>query len=198
MSERGKFSKHLVLGILGLAAIFVLDMLTPLGVAVGVLYAVSVYLILKESKKVLVIFSLISIILLVAKVAFYYQQPISWMVLANRAISVLAILLMTSVAIKRKNIFNKRNREREEYIVFMEELLAATSHKVRAPVVSCMGLIELITKSDDAEISGEEAKQYIKYLKKNAMELDNFTRDLTVSIHKMKQEKERKAVPFGD
>lgn len=198
MREGGKFSKQLIVGIGVLWVIFILDLLTPLGVAVGALYVVAVYLILKESKRTLAIFSAVAIFLLLAKVGIYYREPFTWVIAVNRLISILAIVIMASVAIKRKNIFNKRNQEREEYIGFMEELLAATSHKVRAPVASCVGLIELITRDKEIEMTREETKQYFNYLKKNAVELETCTRDLTASIHKMKQEKERKNSLFGD
>ncbi|MFL5752945.1 MAG: PAS domain-containing protein [Bacteroidia bacterium] len=75
-------------------------------------------------------------------------------------------------------------RIREEYVNSLGELLFITSHKVRQPLVSIQGLIQL----GEDKVSGDELKQIIVYLKASISDLDKFTREMTHYLHKLKDQ----------
>ena len=66
--------------------------------------------------------------------------------------------------------------EKSEYIVKLREMLHMTSHKVRGPLATCLGLMNLI--DDDRLHSREELQEILLHLKTSAMALDSFTREL--------------------
>ncbi len=78
----------------------------------------------------------------------------------------------------------KHAEERKEtYVRGLEEMMFMTSHKVRKPVVSCLGLMNIL---DSGEVLGEEEKNKIlQHLKTSALELDRFTKELSEYVTEM-------------
>lgn len=68
----------------------------------------------------------------------------------------------------------------------LQEMLFMTSHKVRKSVTNCLGLLDLMENKDLK--TQEEMWQVIKYMKYSAEELEQFTKELTDFMFKMKQE----------
>ncbi|WP_276361360.1 PAS domain S-box protein [Daejeonella sp. H1SJ63] len=85
-------------------------------------------------------------------------------------------------------IDDKKNAENEKrkYLTALEDMLFMTSHEVRKPLTSCMGLMNLV--EGEAPLSQLELWDTIKHLKSSALELDEFTQKLTIFMHRMKQE----------
>ena len=67
-----------------------------------------------------------------------------------------------------------------EHIMGLEEMLAMTSHGVRQPVASILGIIHLL---DKAITSPEEQKKLLVYIKQSALALDLFIKKLTVFMY---------------
>lgn len=80
--------------------------------------------------------------------------------------------------------------ERKLYTNSLEEILVMTSHRVRKPLSTCLGLTQLI--EDSKPLTQEELKKIVKYLKLNALELDTFTKELTTFIYRLKKKYEKK------
>lgn len=72
------------------------------------------------------------------------------------------------------------------YIKGLEELIFITSHKVRQPVTQILGIANLIEESTDYTL--QELRNIIGYVKKSALALDDFTKELTVTINTLKKE----------
>lgn len=72
------------------------------------------------------------------------------------------------------------------YIKGLEEVIFITSHKVRQPVTQILGIANLIDQS--ADYSLEELRNIIGYVKKSALALDDFTKELTLTINQLKKE----------
>ncbi len=75
---------------------------------------------------------------------------------------------------------------RLNYIKALEEMLFMTSHKVRKPISTFMGLMELIDV--DKGLNDEEQIQVLQYAKDSAVELDNYIKELTYFIYTIKEE----------
>lgn len=68
-------------------------------------------------------------------------------------------------------------QEKQEYATKLNEMLHMTSHRVRRPLTTCMGLLNLI--DEGVANNPQEMKEMIKHMRDNAVELDEFTKDLT-------------------
>lgn len=79
----------------------------------------------------------------------------------------------------------KEERGREEQIKAMEEMLYKISHEVRQPVVQILGLSDLFEHHIDSE---EDLRMAISGIKRSAILLDNYTRELAGFVHKIRNE----------
>ncbi|MGE0567726.1 MAG: PAS domain-containing protein [Bacteroidia bacterium] len=66
--------------------------------------------------------------------------------------------------------------ERKRYIDSLEEMLYMTSHKVRQPICSILGIMNVL---DSVDVSKEDVENVVEYMKKSIINLDVFTRELT-------------------
>lgn len=64
-----------------------------------------------------------------------------------------------------------------EYTQKLKDILYMTSHRVRSPLATCMGLMNMI--SEDKVYTQEELKGMVTHLKSSAQQLNEFTKDLT-------------------
>lgn len=77
-----------------------------------------------------------------------------------------------------RTLINERKeleKRKEDYIKSLEEMLFITSHKTRKPIATILGLLQLNIE----EMSIEDFKKIIGYLRASAEELDLFTREFT-------------------
>lgn len=77
----------------------------------------------------------------------------------------------------------KEEKDREDRINTMEEMLYKISHEVRQPVVQILGLSHLFESNFDAE---EDLKTTIEGIKQSAVQLDNYTRELAQFVHEIR------------
>lgn len=79
----------------------------------------------------------------------------------------------------RTDITEKKlaEEERKEYTKKIREMLYMTSHRVRSPLATCLGLMNLI--DTDNTLNEAELKGVIRHLKASAFVLDDFTKELT-------------------
>jgi PAS domain S-box-containing protein len=89
-----------------------------------------------------------------------------------------AIILSSDIT-DRKN----EEKEKEEHIDRLEEMMFHTSHKVRQPVTHIMGFSYLL---DRKMVNGNDLERVTDYLKASVKDLDNFTRELTETMHDLK------------
>jgi CHASE3 domain sensor protein len=89
-------------------------------------------------------------------------------------------LLITNEELSNSKVYLKR------YIKGLEELITMTSHRVRVPIVNILGLAEALQESLNSPI---ELKQIIIYIKESALELDLFTKELTVYMVSLNKKK---------
>lgn len=83
----------------------------------------------------------------------------------------------------------KRKKEQLAYISELEELMHITSHKVRKPVCNILGLLKLLDMDED--MNAEKMREVLEYSKECALELDTFTRELTLFLEQSKARKDK-------
>lgn len=85
--------------------------------------------------------------------------------------------LIIGVAVFARNISKEMELEQQnvEYVRMMEHIVSDLSHKLRKPVATILGLIQLI----DADKEPEELGRVLDYLKESTDELDIHLRQMT-------------------
>lgn len=169
---------------LALLIVFLIDIFSPLGIAVGVLYILCFFLICRENKRVIVVFAIITILLTIAKFVILLQQTTTPFAFYNRVITISVIIIITQLALRHRRLVDTINEERRIYINELKEMLFMTSHRVRKPIASCLGLMNLLETEQPMTI--EELKKVVAYFKASALELDEFTKELTTFIDDIK------------
>lgn len=84
----------------------------------------------------------------------------------------------------------KEEKDKEDQVNAMEEMLFKISHELRQPVVKILGLSELFEHSGN---SPEDLKIMIEGIKDSAIMLDNYTRELAGFVHKIRKEQDLEA-----
>lgn len=88
----------------------------------------------------------------------------------------------------------KKEAETElfKYLTELEDMLHLTNHKVRAPLCSCLGLIDLFQKYISNSETEKEIVEILTHINSNILSLDGFTKDLTRFIEKARHKKRTK------
>lgn len=121
-----KINKAQLYGSVGAAIVFCIDLSLPLGVVIGVLYMFNFLLISRETKKTIVTFAIVVSFLIFLKLAIFYTPQTNWMVIANRCISIFAVIVNAWLVIQRRNLYEKnkaRKRKTGEKILYEKNQL---------------------------------------------------------------------------
>ncbi|HEU4718688.1 MAG TPA: response regulator [Bacteroidia bacterium] len=99
------------------------------------------------------------------------------------------LLEIVRVRIERREQ-TRRQTEKEllHYVSALEEMLEMVSHRVRKPLCTCLGLIQLLEKGDGGILNSSELQKVITHVRSSTGELDDFTRELTTF---MQEERKR-------
>lgn len=101
------------------------------------------------------------------------------------------LLSIIEARIKKNEIIKDQlRRERSSYMTELENMLHITSHRVRKPICTFLGLMQLLELK--AELSSDEVKKLLQELKANAVELDDFTKELTIFLHDAREKSRNK------
>jgi PAS domain S-box-containing protein len=83
----------------------------------------------------------------------------------------------------------KAEQEKTRNIAELEQLLHMLSHEIRQPITTLLGISNIFEKYPS---NSEESIKLIGFIKENALALDNFTKKLTLHIHEMKLDEQKK------
>lgn len=159
--------KTLTLSYLLLSSIFLLDILVPLGVAIGVLYVLAVTLILNKSKKEILSIAFLASLCTVLVPIFTTTPETTWMAYTNRMISLVAIWATAFVVIKfdvfknikqQKRLLEKKNEQLEHFAYI-------ASHDLHEPLRTVTSFTEIIQEEYEDKLDGE-AQQYFSFINK--------------------------------
>ncbi len=170
-------------------AIFVLDLLTPLGVAGGVPYVALVFVgwWFPNRRMIIVLAALASGL----TVAGYFHSPdggISWVVLTNRAYALFAIWI-TALAIwiarrSRALVLQKEAKLKESIHraqaanIAKSEFLATVSHELRTPLNAINGFTDTMLREIFGPISNDTYKEYIQFIQRSGNHLKELITDV--------------------
>lgn len=183
-------SKGQILSIVGLIAVTFIEAFATMEMATGVLYLCSIFFVLREKKHIIIAFAVATLCLIYVNfLIFFKPSNILSIALVNRVISMAAIAVTTYMALIYRKLEESRRRQNEEYIKSMEQMLYITSHKVRSPACSILGLLEI------ADISSPEEQAMLwDFIRNAATEMDAFTRELNDFVYHMEQEHRKESI----
>ncbi|MFN3445998.1 MAG: PAS domain-containing protein [Bacteroidia bacterium] len=121
MNALKKLNINQQIALLGMAGVFIIDMLVPLGIAIGVLYMLCFVIISKEPSLVIKKFSAIMIGLIIVKYILFFEPSVHLnYATINRIISILVIVCSTYISINHRKLIETSaeaiNRKHEEYV----------------------------------------------------------------------------------
>lgn len=81
-----------------------------------------------------------------------------------------------------QDITNKKRAEfdRTLYLTTLKDMLFSLSHKIRGPLTSCIGLLDILEKEHLVE---EDVKRFAAFFKISTLEMDEYVRELITFIH---------------
>lgn len=87
---------------------------------------------------------------------------------------------------------NKKKKDKEKFqkenLLWLEEMMFIVSHKIRQPVANILGISNLLDNTNNSPV---DLKKMIAFMKLSALSLDNFTKELSAFICKIKTQNSR-------
>lgn len=108
-----------------------------------------------------------------AKDGSYYWVDTVILPITDKSGSIKEFLSLRTLITERKTA----EALQQEYTEKLKDIVNMTSHRVRSPLSSCLGLLNIIDSGDVRDEA--ELKRIIAHLKSSAQQLDKFTKDLT-------------------
>lgn len=117
--------------LIGLTGIFIIDLTVLLGVAIGVLYLCCFSFIIGESRKTIIVFTIITILLILLNLIIYFSiQEVTWKVITNRIISIIAVIITSLMGLK----YRKQKDRKDE----LQLLLNNYQEAINQNIISCI------------------------------------------------------------
>ena len=107
--------------LIGFSIIFTIDLFVPLGLAIGTLYILCFFFIIKQPKTNILFFTILAIVLLFVKYGLYYSPDDHWQKYSNRIISAIVILFISWIEIRHRKFYERTNKVIKEHSRVVEE-----------------------------------------------------------------------------
>lgn len=156
------------------------DMLVPLGVAVGALYVTSIIVAVNARAQLIILLGLVTAFLTFAVFIIQMDDETSWMVAANRTISVAAIALTTLLTVRQRKLTDQLDRQISQLGAKTQELQRYTTiaaHDLQEPVRNIQSLIDLLRKQRREGLDGA-GEQTLGLIHECARRMGSLIRDL--------------------
>jgi len=141
--------------LIGLISVFFIDLLLPLGVAIGVMYLCCFLFIVGENRKTIIAYTAITIFLISLKAFIYFNlQEVNWMILTNRLISIIAIFFTSIIVLK----YRKQKETKNKLQILLNAYQDAINHNIISFVSDLSGKIISVNQKfcDVSKYSKEE------------------------------------------
>ncbi len=168
--------------VLGMAGAFLLDTLTPPGVADGIVYpALLALCLLVPSRRALLTYSLLATVLTVIPAFFAPLTGLGEASLLNRAIAIgsiwiIYVLINGRLALDAR--LRAREREAREASQAKSSFLANISHELRTPLNAIIGFSDFIAASSPQKIGEQKFQEYIADIHSSGLHLLALINDL--------------------
>lgn len=132
MKSLKSISPYVLYAIIGITSVFIIDLLTPLGIAVGIMYLCCFTFIVGQNKSTIIKFTSFTIFLIILKffISSYFFQGENWMAMVNRLITVNAIFMTSFILIKYRKQKDAKNES--------EALLKSYQEAINQNLIVCI------------------------------------------------------------
>ena len=165
-----------------MAAAFVLDALTPPGIADGIVYPVLLALcLLVPSRRALLAYSILATVLTVIPAFISPVSGVGEMSLLNRAIAIGSIWIICFLIYGRLALdarLRAREREALDASQAKSSFLANISHELRTPLNAIIGFSDFIAASTPQRLGEQKFKEYISDIHASGLHLLALINDL--------------------
>jgi light-regulated signal transduction histidine kinase (bacteriophytochrome) len=165
MKNGRKFTKTFLSATISAALIFAIDLIVPLGVAVGVLYVSCIFLVVREHKKNIFFVAFVCSALTAIVPLITLTPATTWMAFVNRGISILAIWIVAIIA-SRYGFLEERLMHLEEIErknTDLEQFAYMASHDLQEPLRTVGGFVKRFEKKYKGKLD-ESADKYLHYM----------------------------------
>jgi light-regulated signal transduction histidine kinase (bacteriophytochrome) len=162
------------------AVVLGLDLLVPLGVAVGALYVPAVIVAANAKLRDIVVVGAACALLTMLVFAVTFNDATSWMAAVNRVISVSAISVATLLTVRQKRLTLLNTRNIERLGAKNKELLRYTSiaaHDLQEPVRNILSLSTLLLRRHRENLN-ESGQQIVGFIHDGAARMRLLISDL--------------------
>ncbi|NME68851.1 sensor histidine kinase [Flammeovirga aprica] len=160
--------------------VFIIDLIIPLGVAVGVLYVCCIALLIREKVKVTLMFSIVATLLTVAIPVITFDENTTWMAFVNRGISVLAVWMIYFIVVKHRILDHKmrvyttkleiKNKE-------LEQFNYVASHDLQEPLNTIRSFSMLLNQQYGGVID-KKADKYLLFINRASVRMSELVKAL--------------------
>ncbi len=199
MKRKPTLNKHEIIGLLAPSLVFVIDLIIPLGVAVGVLYVCCIALIIREEKSYILFFSIVTSIFIIIVPLVTHSYETTWMAFVNRAISIIAIWIVTYVSLRHKNLDSKMKfytSQLEKKNKELEQFTYIASHDLQEPLRTLISFSDLLSKEYQGQLD-EKANKSLSFISEAAIRMSTLVKDL-LDYNRIGQTKEVSVVECND
>lgn len=167
-----------------LLIVFFVEIFTLVSIVFDVLYVFCFFLICRQNKKTIIAVAVIISLLIIIKLLTFFSPTIDYMAFSISAITIFVIITITILALRHRKLADNINAKQITYIKDLEQMLFMTSHKIRKPIVTSLGLLNLL--DNENTLNQDELCKITQNLKLNTMEMDKITRELSQYIFDLK------------
>lgn len=148
-----------------LIIIFVTDLIVPFGIALGLLYSVCIFLTIRESRRSIILLTVLVTICTLIKFAVYFDLETEYYFIWNRVITVLTLWITAIIAV-RFRILQDRQRlvaEIQRNAKETEQFIYIASHDLSEPLRTVKGMAKLLENRYGA-VLGKEGMEFVHYI----------------------------------
>ncbi|WP_305983220.1 sensor histidine kinase [Roseivirga thermotolerans] len=173
-------TREVQLSLFMILVVFAVDLIIPLGVAVGILYVCSMAVILSQKPKTLLYFSILISILIWLIPLITFNNQTTWMAFANRGISTLAIWVMYIIGIRHSRLnlqVQKHNRELAHKNKELEQFTYVASHDLQEPLRTVTNFTKILVEDYGTKLD-DTGKKSLKFISESATRMRQLVKDL--------------------
>jgi light-regulated signal transduction histidine kinase (bacteriophytochrome) len=180
---------------IGLAiAIFLADILMPFGIAIAVLYTLCILLVVRASRRNIMIIAVLATVFSLIKFLYYLNQDTAYYFIVNRGIALIAIWATTFLALKfsllkrQEKMITRIHRQNKE----SEQFLYIASHDLNEPLRTIKGLSDLLNERYKALLDSD-GQELLHYIGNSADRMGSLIRSL-LDYGRIGRQSQKKAV----
>lgn len=162
--------------ILVIISVVIIDYIVPLGISAGVLYIISLPILINEKRATILSFAVLISSFVLINFFYFAQKDTFSFIYINRILSICSIWIVAYILIRYKALKARKEAIKQKQQEALEEMLFITNHKVRHPISTLLGILEIL---NNPQFTTEQKIEVIKLVQRPIDDLNDFTKELS-------------------